>query len=176
MGGLNMTLIPLHGKHGRGLNVIVDDDVAEELSKYRWHCNSKGYAWRSVYCGRQDGKQKNRCIYLHREVLRFAGIEIPDGYEADHINQDKRDARISNLRVVTHRQNLANSKPRGGTSRYKGVCWDKYAGKWKAQIWHNGKLTYLGLFTNQEDAGLAYDVAARPLQGEYAYCNFPENP
>ena len=167
-----MTLIPLRGKYGRGLNAIVDDDVAEELSKYRWHCNSKGYACRSVNCGMRGGRQKNHYVRLHREVLRFAGVEIPDGYHADHINRNPLDNRLANLRIVTSAQNNQNQRIRqGGSSRYKGVCWNKHASKWVAQIKHNGTLMHLGTFANQPDAARAYDEGATRLFGEFAHTN-----
>ena len=107
---------------------------------------------------------------MHTDVWRLAGRQIPVGQELDHINGGKHDNRLCNLRPATRSQNNANSKPRGGTSRCKGVC--KVKGKWRANIRHNGKLIYLGLFTNEDDAGLAYDDAARRLNGEYARCNF----
>ena len=171
MGGLNMTLIPLHGKLGRGLNAIVDDDVAEELSKYRWHCDSHGYACRSVNFPRPRTKRELH-IQMHREVLRLAGVNIPKGYEVDHINHDPLDNRMCNLRIVTPSQNRQNQSIRaGGTSRYKGVCWHKGAGKWQAQIHHNGKTIHLGAFATQPDAARAYDEGATKLFGEFAHTN-----
>ena len=169
-----MTLIPLGGKVAAGRCAIVDDDMADELLKHRWHY-SDGYARRSVYCGRHGGKQKTRYIRMHREVWRLAGREIPAGHELDHINHDPLDNRIENLRVVTTAQNQYNQKPRaGGASRYKGVSWHKTTGKWMAYIMHNGKQIHLGLFADEIEAAQAYDAAARRLCGEYARCNFME--
>jgi len=167
-----MIVIPLSGKNAAGRVAIVDGQFADEVLKYRWQC-VRGYARRSVYCGKQDGRPKTRRIRMHREVLRLAGVQIPGGYQTDHINGNKLDNRLSNLRVVTHQQNMHNRKPQGGGSRYKGVYWDKSAGKWRAQIWHNGKRIHLGLFIDEIEAAKAYDVAARRLFGEYARCNFP---
>ena len=168
-----MALIPLSGKKAAGRSASVDDDMAGALMEWRWHCNHNGYAARTVYCGVQDGKQKTRMILLHHEVLRLAGVEIPTGHEADHINGDRLDDRIENLRPATHSQNQHNCKPRGGTSRYKGVSWHKKAGKWRACIKRNSKTIHLGLFTDEIDAVKAYDTAARRLHGEFASCNFP---
>jgi len=168
-----MILIPLSGKTAAGRPAIVDDQFADELMQYRWYCDTDRYAKRGVYCGKQDGKQKTRMIYLHREVLNLAGVDIPKGYETDHINHDKLDNRLSNLRVVTRSQNQHNRKLQRGTSRYKGVSWEKASGKWMAYIQHNGKQTTLGRFADEPDAARAYDTAARRLFGEYAHCNFP---
>ena len=169
-----MILIPLSGKVAAGRSAIAHSQFADEMMQYRWHCNHYGYACRSVRYTKSDGRSAIRAIFMHSEVLRLAGVEIPDGQEADHINGDTLDNRWpENLRVGTRSQNHANSKPQGGTSRYKGVCWHKHAGKWVARITHNGKPIYIGLFTNEVEAAKAYDEAARRLFGEYARCNFP---
>ena len=166
-----MVLIPLSGKVAAGRSAMVDEAFAEKLLKHRWHCNGGGYARRMVNYMTPDGRSWH-AIYMHREVLRLHGIEIPDGYQTDHINGNKLDNRIENLRVATVTQNHANSKPRGGTSRYKGVSWNKEKGKWMAYINHNGKRIFLAYFTDETDAGTAYDNAALLLHGEYARCNF----
>jgi hypothetical protein len=46
---------------------------------------------------------------------------------------------------------------RGGTSHFKGVCWDKTKSKWRAQIKIDGKYTHLGCFNDEEVAARAYD-------------------
>ena len=49
----------------------------------------------------------------------------------------------------------------GATSKYRGVSWLKARRKWHAQITINKKQTHLGCFAAEEDAGRAYDDAAR---------------
>jgi len=60
-------------------------------------------------------------------------------------------------------------------SEYTGVFWNKKQSFWSAQIKHNGKKTDLGNFTNDKDAAIAYDDAARRLrpEGKVGYLNFP---
>jgi len=80
-----------------------------------------------------------------------------------------RSNRIDNLRIATQSQNLANmDKPRHNTSGYKGVCWHKKAQKWMAYIQVNGKLKYLGLYTDIEEASKAYLEAAEIYFGDFA--------
>ena len=67
----------------------------------------------------------------------------------DHINGNKLDDRISNLRNVTHQHNGFNQK-------CKGYCYNKRTKKYQAYIRLNGKLKYLGLFENEQDAEKAY--------------------
>ena len=55
------------------------------------------------------------------------------------------------------------------SSEYVGVCWDKHAVKWRADICLEGKAKYLGLFINETDAAQAYQEAlslvSPPIQG-----------
>ena len=55
----------------------------------------------------------------------------------------------------------AAARHRPGSSRYCGVSWNKRRKKWRAEITVNGKSTYLGCFTDEDDAGRAYDAAIR---------------
>jgi hypothetical protein len=97
----------------------------------------------------------------------------------DHVNGDRSDNRISNLRESTKQQNAWNSTPRSGTSKFKGVSWHKSAGKWVAQIrvHHvNGeqitaRYKHLGVFRTEQEAARAYDLAAVEFHGEFARTN-----
>ena len=54
--------------------------------------------------------------------------------------------------------------PRAGAwSKFKGVFWDRFSGKWKAELKVDGKLTAFGVFDDEEDAARAYDVEAAKL-------------
>ena len=82
--------------------------------------------------------------------------------QLDHINRNRSDNRISNLRGVTNKQNLQNaSKYSHNTSGHTGVCWHKQCSKWVAQIAHNRKHLSLGLFTNIEEAVAARKAAEK---------------
>lgn len=99
--------------------------------------------------------------------------EIPEGYVVDHINRERQDNRIENLRLATHRQNAVNSKRSEEevyTSRYKGVQLDKQ-GRWVASIQTDSVTTLLGRFTTEESAAYAYNLAASERYGEFAALN-----
>ena len=84
--------------------------------------------------------------------------------EIDHINRQRDDNRIENLRPCTHSQNLGNSRAR--VHKYKGVTFCKQTGKWRAQLKNNRRR-----FNTIEEAALAYNEWATEYFGEFAYLN-----
>ena len=97
--------------------------------------------------------------YAHRLAWCYVyGSWPPD--EIDHINGDRADNRIANLRTATRKQNMENRAHATGASGYRGVCWLEANQKWRASITHNGKCIHLGLFGTAEEASAAYKEAA----------------
>jgi hypothetical protein len=86
-------------------------------------------------------------LSAHQFAWYFKYNEVPQ--VIDHINRDKLDNRIVNLRSVTPQQNQFN---RGG----KGYCYDNKSNKYKAYISVNSKDIHLGLFNTPEEATDAY--------------------
>lgn len=110
-----------------------------------------------------------RPMLAHRLAWLFACGEDPGPMQIDHINCDRADNRICNLRLATNANNMQNTRKRGGTtSQYKGVSWQEAKGKWRADIRANGKQMYLGLFKDEHEAYLAYCAAAARHFGEFA--------
>lgn len=104
---------------------------------------------------------------VHRLVWMYHHGDIQ--HEVDHINRDKGDNRIENLRLCTRTENVRNAVGKG--PGYKGVSFCKQTGKWVAQITVNYRNKKLGRFITQEDAALAYNTAASEHFGEFAYLN-----
>ena len=89
----------------------------------------------------------------HRLAWIYVYGEDIDGYEIDHINGDKSDNRICNLRISSHQQNMFNMKKKStNKSGVKGVHFDKRCNKWRAQTSINKKRVHLGLFDTIESA------------------------
>jgi len=106
----------------------------------------------------------------HRLVWEKHNGPIPEGMDIDHINGDRRDNRIENLRLATRTQNLANgTKRKPGKSGFLGVC-QRY-NKWAAKISHGNRTLNLGYFSTPKAAARAYDAMARYLHGEFAMTN-----
>ncbi|WP_254509863.1 HNH endonuclease [Anatilimnocola floriformis] len=145
----------------------IDDEFAEAVNQYKWSLHSKGYAYRQA-----DIDGERRTILLHRYVMELAGRE--PGFRTDHINKDRLDNRLENLRAATASQNAVNSKLRANNkSGFRGVCWE--SGKWLAKIKVNYVPIRLGRFDDKIAAARAYDAAARAVWPDFAVLNFPES-
>ena len=141
----------------------IDPEDYERWGQHCWFLSESrgGKKYVRVYTTKGRGRVGK---YLHRLIA-----EAPKGTHVDHINGDSLDNRRSNLRYATQSQNIANSKPRiGGTSRFKGVHWNKRAGRWAAAIKINYKSKYLGLFDTEQEAAEAYRQAAHKHFGDFA--------
>ena len=85
----------------------------------------------------------------------------------DHINRNKTDNRIENLRAATHQQQAAN-RTSVAKSGYKGVYWYNPTKRWLASITVQGEAKHLGYYTTPEEAHAAYTKAAKEFFGEFA--------
>ncbi len=106
--------------------------------------NGNGYP---AVCLCKDGKQKT--FKIHRLMAEAYLPDFCEDLQVDHIDRDKLNNNLSNLRMVTNGQNQWNQDA-------KGYTWHKDIQKWVANIRKDGKVHYLGLFTKEEDARQAY--------------------
>lgn len=94
--------------------------------------------------------------------------------ELDHINRDRSDNRMVNLRLATRSQNNMNRSARSDNkSGVTGVTWHKQSQKWRATIHKNGKQIQIGMFETIEEAAKAYSLAAQDMHGDFS--NKPES-
>jgi hypothetical protein len=152
----------------QGKVAIIDSADAERVLRYKWRFTPSGYAIRG---GRKaEGLSKRDTVYMHRWLLN-----VPDGFETDHVNRDKLDNRRGNLRVCTHAENNRNGAVRAcaNSSGFKGVSWHKRSLRWRAYIRVDYRQIHLGHFVTAEEAACAYDRAAIEHFGEFAHLNFP---
>lgn len=139
--------IPLRRRNESVRAYAVVDDEDSHLATYRWALHPHGYAMRTV---RDDAKQRTEL--LHRAVMR---LTPGDGCEIDHIDGDKLNCTRSNLRIVTHAQNMQNRVSHGGTSKFRGVNWRADMKKWRAEIQLNHRRIHVGWFESEDDAARA---------------------
>lgn len=142
-----------------------------DLTKPTGSLNSQGYL--DVDLGRAYGKGITRNTKVHRIVWFLVYGYWPD-FQIDHIDGDKQNNKVENLRPTDQKLNQANRKARTDvTSKYKGVGFHR--NKWRAFITKGGVFCGLGTFTTEEAAAKAYDEAALKHFGQHARLNFPES-
>lgn len=103
----------------------------------------------------------------HRLIFMLHHGYMPK--EVDHINSDRADNRIENLRAVTRSENQCN---RGvlasNTSGYAGVSWHKKSKAWVVRVMKDGKTNFQMYFKDLELAGLVAVEARALYHGVYA--------
>lgn len=114
----------------------VDDFISDSfIKKIGYH--STGYA--AVQEWNRESK-KNVCTLVHRIIMN-----APHDMQVDHLNGDRLDNRIANLRIVNQTQNNYNSRLRDDNkSREKAISYCDENGKrkksaWRCSLWINGK-------------------------------------
>ncbi len=101
-------------------------------------------------------------------AMTFLGHK-PDGHKlvVDHINGNKSDDRVENIRIVTQRANTSTSfrSDRNSlSSAYVGVYWNENASKWGSRIYNNGMRTHLGYYDAEIEASKAYQLALSKIK------------
>jgi hypothetical protein len=154
----------------------MDYELASENLKY---CADTGILWWITSSrGRRAGKVAGSNTTIggkpHYNIIGFQGKsylshrvawllfykEWPDD-QIDHINGNKQDNRIRNLRCVSQSENMKNiAISQRNTSGCLGVTWDTSRGKWKASIYTKGMHVNLGRFDNFSEAVFARKEAA----------------
>ena len=109
-------------------------------------------------CGYLTAKLNKKTYCVHRLIWTICNGFIPDGFDIDHINGNRSDNRIENLRLVTRQGNNQNLQHAKSNSKTKllGACFHKATKKFVAQIRENGKYKYLGLFDTALEAHNVY--------------------
>lgn len=155
------------------LQKILDYDPKNGL--FYWKLNKKGHIKKGDLAGSKHIKgyiqiRINGKDYLaHRLALIISGINIKPNDQVDHINSDKKDNSLSNLRLANYNQNNQNvSVRKDNLSGFKGVGFDARRNKWRARIRSNNKIQWLGYFDTPEKAHEAYCREAERQHGPFA--------
>ncbi len=108
-------------------------------------------------------KVKRKTYLAHRLAWIYMRGDIPTGFDIDHINMQRSDNRIFNLRLATRSQNMQNAYKAQSNNKTKlrGVSFDARSNRYRARIKYQGKQITIGWFTNADEASLAYLNAKR---------------
>jgi hypothetical protein len=130
---------------------LVDDNSYYKLVRMPWTLDSYRYAMS------HKGRMHN--ILMPNDDKKKV---------VDHINNDRLDNRLENLRIVTYSMNNRNAKRKreGSSSQHPGVSWDSRKNQWQVGISINGKRQHLGLFDNEEEAAQRYREEYQMLELE----------
>ena len=157
----NEAIITIKNREKKVVGVcIVDDEYWHELTLYKWRMTDSddGYA---------KGIVDNNDVRMHIFIMAKKHKNLD---RVDHINHNRLDNRMSNLRSVSAKINNHNRKKKKGcSSEYIGVY--KTGSKWGACITINGKTKNLGSFEVEKEAAQAYNNEAKNEFKEYANLN-----
>jgi hypothetical protein len=120
------------------------------------------------------GVNKNVKQFSIHALVANAFVENPNNKPCiDHIDQNKHNNCADNLRWATKSNNAMNVPKRGGSSKYKGVYWNKSRNKWQSKIQVMYQTIHLGRFDTEEEAGRAYDAYIIQHLADFGILNFP---
>ena len=154
------------------MKVYVTQDRLKELLNYNsetgiftWKVNRGGRKIGSIAGAKSLGYRNIMIDKISYQAHRLAWLFVYGKWpekDLDHINLERDDNRICNLRVVSDSENKQNQKMyKTNTSGFKGVSWCKNRKKWIASICINYKTIPLGKFDDPKEASLAYLEGAK---------------
>lgn len=148
-----------------------------ETGKLYWRpCPGRNASWNAQHADREafvnvhcQGYRAGRLDYVayfaHRVIWAMCYGEDPEG-QIDHVDHDRMNNRLENLRVVSHQENHRNtSRKRNNTSGQNGVSWFAATSRWSAYIMVDGRKKHLGYFADKQDA----IAARRAAEARYGF-------
>lgn len=111
---------------------------------------------------------KNTEFLVHRIIWTMHNGEIPEGKYIDHIDGNRLNNRIENLRVALQAQNRQNSGFQvNNTSGYKDVFWHKSLERWQVRVGKDGFQKHIGYYKCIEEANAAAIEARVRMHGQF---------
>ena len=154
----------------RPVGMFSDGNTSAEANCKSWNTKWSGKeAFTAINdSGYRCGRVFDRMYRAHRVIWAVHYGEWPEG-QIDHIDNDRLNNRIGNLREATNSENTRNQGIRkANTSGFKGVSWNSMAKAFHARIGVDGRNTHLGYHATAEAAHAAYCEAAKKYHGEFA--------
>ena len=131
-------------------------------------CDRKPYI-RNDYLSVNLCKNGMRKSFSIHRLVAIAFIDNPEDKTCvDHIDSNRSNNNVNNLRWATLSENQMNKKKGNSSSTFKGVYFNKVAQKYVCKIKIKGTQYYLGLYNNEEESAYIYNYFAIKHFGEYA--------
>lgn len=137
------------------------------------NCNAWNTKFAGVRAGYVSGGGYRYIMHMgklhkeHRLAWLYVYGNFPVG-SVDHIDGNRMNNRISNLRLANNSQNSINSVVVRGASGCRGIHWVAHAGKWRARIKINGRQVHIGYYSTKEAAAAAYADKVEEVFGEFS--------
>lgn len=135
-------------------NFDYDPKTGHLIRKAQKYTNKK-LIGRPAGCVRPDGyvvvSVENKLYLAHRIIWCMLNTEIDDSLYIDHIDGNRSNNRLENLRQLTHQENLRAYNEAKNRKDY-GIWWRKDINKWRAEVRLNGKRMFLGHHVKRVDA------------------------
>jgi len=155
-----------------GLYGVTDDGNVYSFVRDRFLKSNKQFGYPMVALSKKDDGS-----ILHRVHRLMAEAYIPNPKNlpcVDHIDRNRSNNNLINLRWASHEQNAANVGPSSrSSSKYKGVKWCEPKNAWKVTIKVDKKPKIIGYFVDELKAAKAYNDAVIMYKGysEFNYLN-----
>jgi len=152
--------IKINGK--KSGTILVSEEDFSDLSKYKWHINTAGYAYKI-----NDGKNQ----LMHRYIMKPS-----DDMVVDHKNGNRLDNRQKNLSICTTQKNCENKKISKSktSSKYLGVFYNKNNKKYHVTCTHDKKTYSLGYYNDENTAAKIRDIYIVQNNLDHMVLNFPD--
>lgn len=145
-----------------GMVALVDDEDYERCTEHIW----------SVRTNRESKLVVSSNSAIPKTLGAFIFQNTDEKKVVFQKNMNRQlDFTKENLTLGSLIEIASRGRGRGGTSKYKGVYWNRGTNSWRSRFTHNGKNYEVGLFQTEDDAAKAYNDKVKEVKGDKAYIN-----